>query len=74
MNILRGICRELQPLHSLTSSVARKLGEGSFGEVFMRETMRRRSIEKSVLKIAPIGGGEGQTSFRDIIAELGTTK
>jgi len=37
----------------------------------MRETQRRRSIEKSVLKIVPIGG-EGQTSFRDIISELGS--
>jgi len=73
MNILRGICGEVQPLHLLTGGVTRKLGEGSFGEVFMRETQRRRSIEKSVLKIVPIGG-EGQTSFADIIAELGITK
>ena len=74
MNILRGICGEVQPLASLTDGVTRKLGEGSFGEVFMKETRRRRSaVEKSVLKIVPIGG-EGQTSYVDIISELRITK
>ena len=73
MNILRGICGEVQPLHELTGDVTRKLGEGSFGEVFMRETRRRRSLERSVLKIVPIGGDQ-QTNFRDIIAELRITK
>jgi len=73
MLILRAICGEVRPLHELTGGVTRKLGEGALAEVFLSATRRRRSIEKSVLRIVPVGGN-GQTSYKDITSELRVTR
>ena len=72
-DILRRICGDVRPLHELTGDVTRKLGEESFGEVFMSEIRKWRSLERSVLKIVPIGGDQ-QTNFTVIIAQLQITK
>jgi len=73
MLIMRAICGDVQPLRELTGGVTRKLGEGALTEVFLSATRRRRSIEKSVLRIVPVGH-VGQTSYTDIACELRATR
>eukprot|EP00111_Clytia_hemisphaerica_P011111 TCONS_00032528-protein len=50
--------------------VTKKIGEGSFGEVFMKE----ENGEKSVIKIIPIGSEEGKTKKEVLIAEIAINK